>query len=136
MAMVTFSGIDGELAKLQRISQSTDEALKKAVKAGGDLLAEKLREAAPVRTGGLQKSIKAGKVEYSAGDGYTTEVKPTGNDPRGESYARIGNVLEYGRGKTLTARPWFNPTVLQAESAVKAKMAEVFKSETEKEAKG
>ena len=135
MAMVTFSGIDGELARLQRISKSTDEALKKAVKAGGDLLAEKLREAAPVRTGGLQKSIKAGKVAYSAGDGYTTEVKPTGNNPRGESYARIGNVLEYGRSN-MRARPWFNPTVAQSESAVKAKMAEVFRAETEKEAKG
>lgn len=135
MATLTFSGLNGEIEKLQRVSKAADEALRKAVKAGGDLLAEKLREAAPVRTGGLQKSIKAGKVDYNAGDGYTSEVKPTGNDPRGEPYAKIGNVIEYGRSN-MRARPWFNPTVAQTESAVTQKMAEVFRAETEKEARG
>ena len=42
------------------------------------LLAEKLSAAAPVRTGALAASIKAGAVKYSAADGYYCEVAPTG----------------------------------------------------------
>ena len=136
----TTGGIAAEMSRFDKLARGADDACKRAVKAGGKLLAEKLREAAPVDTGALRKSIKAGPVTYNAGDGYCCEVAPVGNHPKtGEPLAKIGNILEYGRsssakrrkykcnapkGKTSTmaARGWFNPTVKAAEGEVLAAM--------------
>lgn len=109
MGTFTTGGIAAEMSKFDRISKGADAALEKAVKAGGKALAGYLSEAAPVDTGALRDSIKAGKVEYNTGDGYHCEVKPVGEN-HGEPLAKIGNILEYGRSN-MPARPWFNPAV-------------------------
>lgn len=116
------------MEKFDRIALGTDEACRKAVKAGGDVLADALSAAAPVRTGGLARSIKAKPKPYNAADGYSCEVAPQGNDPKtGEPYAKIGNVLEYGRSYGNTKKDgvgWFNPTVKSVEAEVIAAMTE------------
>ena len=112
MGTFTTGGIAAEMSKFDRISKGADAALEKAVKAGGKALAGYLSEAAPVDTGALRDSIKAGKVEYNTGDGYHCEVKPVGEN-HGEPLAKIGNILEYGRSN-MPPRPWFNPTVDRA----------------------
>ena len=90
-------GIAAELEKFDGLAKGVNEACEKAVQAGGKALAKRLTEAAPVRKGGggggLQKSIKAGKVDYNAADGYHCSVGPTGKNERGEPYAKIGNIL-------------------------------------------
>ena len=53
----------------------------------GKMLAEKLAENAPKRTGGLAESVKAGAVKYDAGNGYYCKVAPDGKNAQGESYA-------------------------------------------------
>ena len=52
------------------------------------------------------------------------EVKP-GGENHGESLAKIGNILEYGRSN-MPARPWFNPTVEQATGEVTQAMQAAF----------
>ena len=90
----------------------------------GKLLAERLAAAAPVDTGALAASIKAGSVDYNAADGYHCEVMPVGEN-HGENLAKIGNILEYGRSN-MPARPWFNPTVDQATGEVTQAMQAAF----------
>lgn len=126
--MATFStgGIAAELGKFERLARGTDTACKKAVKAGGKLLAQRLGEAAPVDTGTLAGSLKAGTVRYNASDGWHCEVKPEGEN-HGENLAKIGNILEYGRSN-MDPRPWFNPTLESSEGEVKAAMVDAFKA--------
>jgi hypothetical protein len=87
-------------------------------------------------------------VKYTAADGFTSEVGPQGKNPKtGEPYAKIGNILEYGRsenakrrryksnqqkGKTsdMDSRGWFNKALKAAEAEVIAAMQEVIDSET------
>ena len=136
MGTFTCSGIGAELEKFDLKRRGADEAIGKAVKAGGQALAKKLREAAPERSGGLKKSIKASKVEYNAADGFHCNVGPEGKDAHGEPYAKIGNILEYGRsaqkrdpGRDVTEmkkKAWFVPTVKSAENEVVQAMRDAF----------
>lgn len=137
------TGIAAELEKFDLKRKGADEAVQKAVQAGGKALAKRLQEAAPelkghragITPGALKKSIKAGKVTYSAVDGYHTDVGPVGKD-HGEALAKIGNILEYGRsaqsrdpGRDITAmpaKPWFNTTVGKAEGEVVNAMRKAF----------
>ncbi len=112
-------GMEATIAKFQRAAMSSEDAVKRAVKAGGKVIAAKLKETAPVDTGALAESIKPGPVKYSATDGYYCIVTPVGNHPvTGEPLAKIGNVLEYGRSYGDTQKAglgWFHPTVKAAE---------------------
>lgn len=136
MGTFSCSGIGAELEKFDLKRRGADEAISKAVKAGGQVLAKRLKEAAPERSGGLKRSIKATKVEYNAADGYHCNVGPQGKDEHGVAYAKIGNVLEYGRsarerdpGRDVTemkAKPWFVPTVNSAENEVVQAMRDAF----------
>lgn len=115
-------GMEATIAKFQRAAASSEDAVKRAVKAGGKIVAEKLQDSAPVNTGALRESIKAGPVKYSAAEGYYCKVGPVGNHPdTGEPLAKIGNVLEYGRSYGSTQKAglgWFHPTVQAAEGEV------------------
>ncbi|MDO4837855.1 MAG: HK97 gp10 family phage protein [Clostridia bacterium] len=127
MGAFATGGIAAEMEKFEKLARGSEESCRKAVKAGGKLLAEKLSDAAPIRTGGLAASIKAGAVKYSAADGYYCEVAPTGTNADGENYAKIGNILEYGRSN-MPARPWFAPTVDNAADEVNSTIRDVFQA--------
>lgn len=144
------SGMDATIKMFQEKAAHTDRALTHAVRAGGKLLAEKLKEKAPVDTGALRDSIKPDKVKYNAGDGYHCDVKPTGKHPKtGEPLAKIGNILEYGRSSSaknrkyqsakaakrtsaMDARGWFHPTVKENEREVMEAMRDDFNAEMNK----
>lgn len=127
MGAFAAGGIAAEMTKFERLARGSEASCKKAVKAGGQLLAEKLSAAAPVRTGALAASIKAGAVKYSAADGYCCEVAPTGTNAEGENLAKIGNILEYGRSN-MPARPWFVPTVDSAVEEVNSAIRDAFQA--------
>lgn len=124
--MGTFAtgGIAAELEKFNGLIKGTDEACMQAVKAGGDVLARHLKEAAPVysgsrrdvKPGALRDSIRAGKPAYNAADGFHSKVEPVGKE-HGEPLAKIGNILEYGRSD-MSPQPWFNPTIARASDEV------------------
>lgn len=128
MATITITGIDEALARFEKLGAAAEDAFRAAAKAGGELMAEKISAAAPVRTGGLSKSIKASSPKHTVGDGFYTEVKPTGSDSHGESYAKIANIIEYGR-KYASPQPFFYPTVDSASGEVNALMAGIVKKE-------
>ena len=125
MASLTCTGIDQIRVQFEKLAKGSDAACQKAVKAGAQLLAEKLGAAAPVDTGALQGSVKAGAVKYDAGDGWNCEVKPVGTN-HGESLAKIGNILEYGRSDGKSHRPWFNNTIIDNTGAVIGAMQAAF----------
>lgn len=125
-------GMEATIARFERAAAQSEGAVKAAVKAGAQLVAERLKAAAPVDTGALAKSIKPEAVKYSAVNGYNSKVKPTGNHPAtGEPLAKIGNILEYGRSYGRTQKAplgWFHPTVAAAEGeAIAAMEAELNK---------
>ena len=132
MGTFTTGGIAAELEKFDGLIKGTDEACMKAVKAGGDVLAARLKEAAPVYTGSrrdvkpgaLRDSIRAGKPDYNAADGFHSKVEPVGKD-HGEPLAKIGNILEYGRSD-MSPQPWFNPTIARASDEVVEAMQKTF----------
>ena len=124
MGAFNCSGIAGELARFDGLAKGVGEACEKAVKDGGKLLAQRLSAAAPVDTGALQASVKAGAVKYDPGDGYNCDVGPTGKN-HGEPLAKIGNILEYGRSN-MAPRPWFNPTIEAAAGEVEKAMQDAF----------
>ena len=118
------SGI-GEIAvQFEKLSQGTDQACRQAVKAGADVLKEELAAAAPVDTGALAASIRPSSVQYDAGDGWYSEVRPVGEN-HGENLAKIGNILEYGRSN-MAPRPWFAPTIASAKAKVESAMQAAF----------
>lgn len=120
-----FSGIEEEIARFEQMGVDADEAIEAAVTAGSKALAEELKQAAPVHTGKLSKSIRASKVAYDPGNGFYCTVRPEGKDRHGEPYAKIGNILEYGRSN-MPPRPWFEPAKAAAESRVIELMRAVF----------
>lgn len=132
MGSFTTEGITMELERFRKLSDGTQEACEAAVNAGGKVLVQRLKEAAPVHTGGrkgvkpgaLRDSIKAGKVAYNAADGFYSDVGPTGKD-HGEPLAKIGNILEYGRSN-MDARPWFEPTKERSAEEVRTAMQKAF----------
>ena len=136
MGTFTCSGIGAELQKFDLKRKGADKAIEAAVKAGGKVLAKRLQNAAPERTGGLKRSIKAGKVEYNAADGFHCNVGPTGKNEHGEPYAKIGNIIEYGRSaqardpgrdiSEMKRKAWFVPTVGNAENEVVNAMRQAF----------
>lgn len=128
MASFTCSGI-GEIAvKFDQLAKGTDAACQKAVRAGAEVLKARLSEAAPVDTGALAASVKAGAVKYDAGDGWASEVKPVGKN-HGEDLAKIGNILEYGRSN-MAPRPWFNTTIEASRADVEGAMRSAFEEAT------
>lgn len=128
MAIIEFKGGDIQANLYRRLARSSEESVKKAIKAGSKILVKNLQDAAPVRTGGLRDSIKAEPIKYDAGNGYHCMVHPTGNHPdTGEPYAKIANILEYGRSYGATKKPpipWFHTTVEQSEDEVNRVMQE------------
>ena len=135
MARITCkgAGIDGIARQLQRMGKNVEPACEKAVHEGGKLLAEKLKAACPVKTGTLQKGIKAEKPKVDYGGGVYCLVHPTGNQ-HGERNGAIAFYVEYGHGEGETKKPhpWWFPTIALSKDAVAAKVRETFFKEIEK----
>ena len=128
MAAMDTRGLDALMKSLDLEAQRIDELSAKAVEAGAKVLKAAQEATAPVRTGGLAGHIKIGKPQHDAGNGYYRDVYPDGKNPRGERYATIGFVLEYGRSN-MPARPWMRVAGETSEQAVVEAMAEVLKRE-------
>lgn len=118
------SGIAEVAMRFDKMAKGTENACRQAVQAGARVLRDKLSEAAPVDTGALAASIRAGSVQYSEGDGFHSVVRPSGQN-HGQDLALIGNVLEYGRSN-MAPRPWFMNTVRDAAGEVEQTMAATF----------
>lgn len=120
------SGMEAEIAKFERKGAATEEACRRAVKAGAAHVVEALRDSVPKLEHHVEKGIRAQLVKYDAANGYYSDVGPDGDDPvTGEPLAKIGNILEYGRSN-MDAQPWFYQTLQREEKAVIAVMDAEF----------
>ena len=137
---MTVTGMEAVVASLELRGANVEAAARKAVKAGAQLLAQRIAEAAPVYhgpprkgvvPGELRDSIKAGPVKEGGDGSYMSEVKPTGADARGEDLARIGNVLEHGRSD-MAPQPFFHSTAERSRAEVEETMRRVFEAEQAK----
>ena len=132
---MAINGMDAVITKFTKLEGNVDKAAKAALKAGSEIVVDRLKEAAPVYSGphkdvtpgALRDSIKAGSVKHSTTDGYTVTVRPEGED-HGQNLAKIGNILQYGRSN-MPARPWFHETVAAAESEIIGAITESFTKE-------
>ena len=124
MATITITGVEDVLGKFEKMTAAMEPAFAAAAQAGGELMAERIKASAPVRTGGVSKSIKAGAPKHSMGDGFYSTVEPTGSDSHGESYAKIVNILEYSATR---GHPFFYSAVDAASGEVQGKMASMVR---------
>lgn len=81
-------------------------------------------------TGDLVASIKASRLFHNK-YGFWMTVRPTGTGKNGTRNMEKAAYLEYGTSKQ-SARPWAARAQNDAESAVLAKMQEVFEREVAK----
>lgn len=132
MARVTYTGVDAVLDQMNSLADNVEGACQKAVKNASEMLADKLAQAAPVRTGQLQASIRADKVEHDSVNGFHTTVMPVGNNDQGRNLAMIGNILEYGRSNQAP-NPWFSTTIEENRSAIVSEMEETIQRELKPE---
>ena len=136
MAIMHFSGVDDIIAAFDVEAGRIDRNGDAAVEAGADVLIEAAREEAPVATGvyhtgrragekreapanpgGLRDSVTRTHAERDERGNRTVTVYPDGLDPRGERYATIGSVLEYGRSDT-PPNPWMERAGAKAENGI------------------
>lgn len=136
MASLDFNGLDAQMQRLSRLGKSIEPAAKKGIKAGAKVIVAALKEAAPRETGGLAESVKAKAPKAVPTGGWSSKILPDGTSPKGEPYAKIGNILEYGWSDGTRHKPWFYDTVDKVADEAKAACAAAAQAELAKEAGG
>lgn len=81
-------------AKLEKVPEFAVEATKEVIDEETLKYEASLRKSVPIRTGGLQSSLKATKISSPEWYGYKIEFE--GTAPNGEPYQKIANILNYG----------------------------------------
>lgn len=80
----------------KEVAECSRQALQSVVDEEVKAYENNIRAATPVRTGGLQNSLKVSRDSSKSGwYGYNVEFE--GNAPNGEPYQKIANVLNYGK---------------------------------------
>jgi HK97 gp10 family phage protein len=112
-------GMDQLLRRVSELGQSVDNRTEeKALNAGGELLKEKVKESAPVRTGHLKDNIIVSDVKNG-------EIN-VGPDQQGNAF--YGHMLEFGTSK-MSAKPFMGPVYENNKQEVQDAMSDVIKRE-------
>lgn len=138
MAKMDISIPDELVKQLDTLGSEAADVAKEMVEAGGEVLLQAIKSKAPVKTGGLKRSIKrTGGHADSEGIWYDN-IRFTGYDGRktkksakGTSYAEIAQIYEYGTPRQ-PARPFVKPVISQSSSAVKQAMQDVYDRRSKK----
>lgn len=121
----------GKLADVDRLApKMIDEAipiLEERVK--GEISSN--MAGSPYSKGDMLKSVKHTKAGPTKNGGYYATVRPTGTDRKGVRNMEKMAYLEYGTSKQ-SAKPILTKAIKDSESAVLAKMKEVFEREVKK----
>jgi len=120
------------LLKISRLGNKTDAIVEEVLKAGGEVVLDKVKKNLTAVVGKAEDSRSTGELESSLGlssvkqdrDGKSN-IKIGFSEPRsdGDSNAKIANILEYGR-QGQPARPFLKP----AKSASKNDCIEAMKA--------
>lgn len=130
------------LQKLSRLGNKTDEVSEKVLKAGGEVVLDKVKSnlSTVIGSGTAFDSRSTGELERSLGLS-PVKVDKNGNhdikigfaEPRsdGGSNAKIANILEYGK-HGQRAKPFLKPAKSASKSAAQDAMIRTFEEEVEK----
>lgn len=128
------------MLKLSRLGKQTDAVSEKMLKAGGEIMVNKVRDNLKASIGKGENSRSTGELVSSLGlssvkqdRGGNSNIKVGFAEPRsdGTSNAKIANILEYGRSGQ-TARPFLAPAKRAAKTACQAAMVQTFEEEIKK----
>lgn len=136
MAKCTYTLPEELLRKLSTVGNKMDEISEHVLKAGGEVVLEKVKSnlssvLSGKSTGELEKSLGLSGVRVDKnGD---ANIKIGFAEPRsdGKSNAMIANVLEYGR-HNQPARPFLKPAKTQSKNNCIEVMTETLKEELDK----
>lgn len=142
MAKATFKMPDEFLMKLSRLGEKTDEIIPRVLKAGGEVVEEKVKSnlQSVIGKGTKEESRSTGELASALGvspakqdkDG-NFNVKVGFSEPRqdGKSNAMIAGVLEYGK-HGQPPKPFLKPAKSASKKACVDAMVSVFENEVEK----
>ena len=142
MAKATFKMPDEFLMKLSRLGEKTDEFIPRVLKAGGEVVEEKVKSSLQsiIGKGTKEESRSTGELASALGvspakldkDG-NFNVKVGFSEPRsdGKSNAMIAGVLEYGK-HGQPPKPFLKPAKSASKKACVDAMVSAFEKEVEK----
>lgn len=142
MAKATFKMPEDFLMKLSRLGKKTDEIIPVVLKAGGEVVEEKVKSnlQSVIGKGTKEDSRSTGELVSALGVSSARQdkdgnfnVKVGFSEPRsdGKSNAMIAGVLEYGK-HGQPPKPFLTPAKASSKKACVDAMISVFEKEVEK----
>ncbi|MDD3306824.1 HK97-gp10 family putative phage morphogenesis protein [Acetobacterium carbinolicum] len=139
MAKITINMPDDFLLKISALAEKSDEIIPRVLKAGGNVVLEKVKSnlSAVIGSETKLKSRSTGELEEALGvspvkkDSYGNyNLKIGFSEPRsgGESNAKIANILEYGKSGQLP-KPFLKPAKAKSRKACIEAMKNKLESE-------
>ncbi|WP_286945852.1 HK97 gp10 family phage protein [Acetobacterium sp. UBA5834] len=141
MAKITIKMPDDFLLKISALAEKSDEIIPRVLKAGGDVVLEKVKSnlSAVIGSETKLKSRSTGELEAALGISPVKKdsvgnynLKIGFSEPRsgGESNAKIANILEYGKSGQLP-KPFLKPAKAKSRKACVEAMKNKLESEIE-----
>jgi HK97 gp10 family phage protein len=117
-------GLEELMRSIEETGKKIDRnAEAKALKAGGELLAERLRPAVPVRTGNWKDNIVVSPPSSNFKVGTAVDI---GADQQGDAF--YGYMYEFGTSKQ-SARPVYGPVFNSSKDDVQDAMSQSIKED-------
>ena len=123
------------ILKLSRLGDKTDEIIPKVLKAGGEVVLDKVRanlksSLSGKSTGQLERSLGLSPAKLNRKNEWDVKIGFAENRKDGKSNAMLANVLEYGK-HNQPPRPFLKPARTQSRKAAIEAMKAKFESEVE-----
>ena len=133
---------DDFLERLSKLGDKSDEISEKVLKAGGEVVLQKVKSTLSTvigkstkyesrSTGELESSLGLSSVRMDKNGNYNIKVGFAEPRKDGESNAKIANIIEYGK-YGQPARPFLKPAQNASKSACEAAMMQTFEEEVSK----
>lgn len=133
---------DDFLERLSKLGDKFDEISEKVLKAGGEVVLQKVKSTLSTvigkstkyesrSTGELESSLGLSSVRMDKNGNYNIKVGFAEPRKDGESNAKIANIIEYGK-HGQPSRPFLKPAQNASKSACEAAMMQTFEEEVSK----
>lgn len=138
MAKLKIQGYDEISLMLSNLEKDTDEIAKKAIRAGADIAADKVRSnlqgiLSGKSTGDLEKSFGITPVNRDDRGDYNAKIGFHGYDKKGVANQLKARVLNSGsKVRGIKGKRFFRPAIKATEKEVQEEMSRVVKEEIKK----
>lgn len=127
--------------KLAQLSSGAEEAVKKGIKAGADIVADQVRAnlnavLSGTSSGDLQASMGITPIKQDREGNWNAKVGFDGYGKDGTPNPLKAAALEYGTQRGQPARPFVRPAVTATEAAAQAAMELIIDEEIKRIMKG